>query len=141
VEVTVEAVTAEEVEGGIQTRNTLRVDRWLVGFGPERIEVLQAGGRIGDREIVLSGDFRLEPGERALLFLREGPGPEFFSTLLGWSAFTITGTGADATVARHVGGLATFAVDASGSLVPVDPRSVPTPKTLAELRSAIGAVR
>jgi len=92
---------------------------------------------------VLAGDLRLVPGQRTFLFLRAGPGPEYFSTLLGWSAFTIGGAGPDAPVSRHVVGLATFAVDAGGALVPVDPRSVPTPGTLGELRAAAtsGATR
>ncbi len=137
VEATVEAVTFEEVENGIQTRNTLRVERYLVGSGPDRIDVLQAGGTLGEHTMVVSGDFRLEPGQRTLLFLREGPGPEFFGTLLGWSAFTIDGRGPDAAVARQVEGLATFAVDTQGVLVPVDPRSIPTPSTLRDLRASI----
>ncbi len=137
VEAVVEAVAYEPVEGGIQTRNTLRVERYLVGSGPDRIDVLQAGGRLDEHEIVVSGDLRLQAGQRTLLFLREGPGPELFSTLLGWSAFTIDGAGPDAPVSRQVDGLATFTVNDAGLLVPIEPGSVPTPTTLGALRTAV----
>lgn len=60
------------------TVTTVAVREHLKGQGPERIQVLQAGGKSGPWESRVPGDATLQPGETALLFLncRDAARPE-----------------------------------------------------------------
>lgn len=137
VEARVESVTTERGrDGSLQTRNTLKVESWLAGSGPDRLDVLQFGGTWEGREQRLVGDFRLRPGERAVLFLR-GEGDERHATLLAWSVFHVEGKGDEAAVVRDTTGLSTFVPGSDARLVPVDPEVSPAPRTLRELRAAV----
>ena len=84
----VEATVAERLnepllDGSVQTRNVLTIDRYLKGDGPARLEVVQAGGELPDgRVLVLFGDIALKPGQKVVLFAR-GAAPEVQATLLG----------------------------------------------------------
>lgn len=140
VEATVfERINEPLLDGSVQTRNVLVVDRYLKGQGPERLEVVQAGGELGDgRVLVLFGDIRLKPGMKVVLFAR-GAAPEVHATLLGWSAFEVTGSGDDAKVARNVEGLSLFTQDVDGKLEQAAPDELPAPRTLGELRSQVAA--
>jgi hypothetical protein len=127
------------MDGGVQTRNVLSVTRYLKGSGPERLEVVQVGGTLDDgREVVLFGDIRLQPGARVVLFVR-GSAPEVHATLLGWSAFEVTGSSADAAVTRNVEGLSLFTQTDDGQLAPTGPEHVTAPATLGELRGQVAA--
>ena len=138
----VEATVAErlnepQLDGSVHTRNVLTVDRYLKGDGPTRLEVVQVGGELPDgRVLVLFGDIRLEPGTKIVLFAR-GTAPVVHATLLGWSAFAVSGSGPDAKLTRNVEGLSLFTQDEQGQLEKTTPEELATPRTLGELRSQV----
>jgi len=140
----VEATVAERLnepllDGSVQTRNVLTIDRYLKGDGPARLEVVQAGGELPDgRVLVLFGDIALKPGQKVVLFAR-GAAPEVQATLLGWSAFEIAGSGDDAKITRNVEGLSLFTQDGDGKLQQTTAEEIETPRTLGELRSQVAA--
>ena len=140
VEATVKELINEPLmDGGVQTRNVLEVTSYLKGSGPKMLDVVQPGGALPDgRVLVLSGDIRLRPGARVVLFA-QGTAPEVHATLLGWSAFEVAGTGADAAVERSVRGLSLFTQTDDGQLAPTGADELETPRTLAELRSQVAA--
>ena len=97
----VERVASElDADGNVRTRNTLTVEEWWTGSGPARIDVLQSGGTWQGRRSMVHGDFALEEGQRAVLFLRKGP-DGWYSTLLSWSVFDVQGAGITARVQRQ----------------------------------------
>ena len=113
---TVERVAFERAEdGSLQTRHTLTVESWWTGQGPSTIDVLQTGGEADGVKQALNGDFKLHEGKRVVMFLRQGP-DAWYSTLLSWSVFDITGSGITATVQRQGGDLALKKRGADGLL-------------------------
>jgi hypothetical protein len=59
----------EEGPAGIYTRSTLQPLEALKGVVGERLLVRQAGGTVGNAQVELPGDARLQVGERVLIFL------------------------------------------------------------------------
>lgn|GEM_PF-4104553 len=66
----------------IYTHYTVEVERSVKGLAPAIIEVRLMGGSVGDRELIVAGNPRIENGERVLLFLRDQLD---FYTLVGMS--------------------------------------------------------
>ncbi|MGB9600671.1 MAG: hypothetical protein ACP5QK_12980 [Myxococcota bacterium] len=55
------------------TITTIVVERWIKGNSKEReIKVRQIGGKFGDQHLFITGDARLRPQEKVLLFLTKG---------------------------------------------------------------------
>lgn len=139
VEATVVSIAAEPLpDGTVQTRNVLQVESYLKGDGPQRLDVLQLGGRIGDKVVVVWGDIQLRPGQHVVLFAR-GAAPEVHATLLSWSVFEIVGDGAAAPVVRATEGLEFYKQDERGELSPATEEDLRGPQTLGQLRSQVAA--
>lgn len=65
------------------TITTIVVEKWIKGNSKEReIKVRQIGGKFGDQHLFITGDAKLVPQERVLLFLTKG---EEFRFLLALS--------------------------------------------------------
>jgi len=55
------------------TITTITVEKWIKGSSKEReIRVRQLGGKFKDQHIFITGDAKLNPNERVLLFLTKG---------------------------------------------------------------------
>ena len=66
----------------IYTEYGVDVERVVKGKASDRVVVRLMGGRVGDRELVISGNPSIAVGERVLLFLRDY---ELFHTVVGMS--------------------------------------------------------
>ena len=74
------------------TLTTVRVGEHLKGQGPERLEIVQLGGRSGPWEAHVAGDAVFRPGELALLLLRcRGEGARCNLMALGEGKLTVIG--------------------------------------------------
>jgi hypothetical protein len=102
------------------TVTTVAVREHLKGQGPERVQVLQAGGKSGPWEAHVPGDATLVPGETAILFLncRDAARPELCNLSgLGEGKLAVVG-------------------GARGQEVVVDGRPEPLEATLDRIRAA-----
>lgn len=128
--------TYRQDDGRIYTRTTLKVARYLKGEGPEQLVISQLGGTVGELHMDVPGDLTLQQGQHLVLFAREAEG-RIWPTLLGWSAFLVSGEGPQASVARQHVHLALYRHDMDGILQLVEEGDVPAPTTLADLVSEI----
>ena len=140
VQAKVESSTVERGEMGLVTRHQLTVESWWTGAGPSSITVSQVGGRQGDRIEKIHGDMELEPGDRIVIFLAQGP-DSYWGFLLGWSVFHIDGTGSDAAIHRDAADLGLMRRNKAGLLVKVEPGQLAIPDTLSQLKQAVDAVK
>ena len=131
-------VTINDANGHPMTHTPLVVTAVLAGAAPERIEITQHKGRVGDRELHLPGDGLLEPGSTVVVFAMHAEG-RWWLTALAQSVWSIDGTDAAATATRQLSSLSFFERDpATGKVVPAH-GAVPTRTTLAALRQSITA--
>jgi|YNPNPStandDraft_1061719.scaffolds.fasta_scaffold48176_4 hypothetical protein len=64
------------------TITTITVDKWIKGRSNEKeIKVRQIGGKFKDQQLFITGDARLNQGERVLLFLTKGEEYRFLLAL------------------------------------------------------------
>jgi|GEM_PF-2523628 len=134
------SVAVEMGADGPQTRNTLEVEQWWTGDGPQRIDVLNWGGAWDNKMYRIPGDIELEAGDRVVAFLKHDQGL-YFSTLFGWSVFDVAGTGADAAVTRHESHFGLFQRNKAGVIKPTEASLITTPKTLPELKARVDAAK
>jgi len=125
-----------EADGRIYTQTTLKVLEYLKGEGPEELVVSQLGGTVGDLRMEIPGDLELVQGQRVVLFARSDQG-QLWPTLLGWSAFVVTGQGPEAAVSRPPADLALYRHSPEGVLQVLERGSFTGPTTLRELRDEI----
>jgi hypothetical protein len=118
------------------TATTVRVEQVLAGVAPASLEVRQWRGTLDGRSSAIPGDPSLEPGARAVFFLRNVDG-EWFLTALSQSVFTL-GTEADPRLDRSVE-LALFLRTPNGDLTRLA-EPLPAPRTLSALRTALVGV-
>ncbi|MCS6797377.1 MAG: hypothetical protein NZ898_02410 [Myxococcota bacterium] len=114
----------------------LHVTRGHVAVGTSVI-VRSFGGEIGETAMRIEGEPALEPGLRAVFFLRAGAGGGYFRPVgMSQGVLPIVEAPAGDLVLPGAGGLALVRQDARGVLAPAAPAlSGPTP--LAELRARL----
>lgn len=99
--------------GEIYTRAVLQVRRYLKGEGPERVVVQQLGGRLGELELRVTGNARLEPGDEVVAFLDVDPERQLaFVVGLAQGVFQVRRGVGEVTVWRELGGLAFYSAGA-----------------------------
>jgi hypothetical protein len=90
----VEAVEmTRDTEGRILTRVELRVDATWKGEHEDKVTVVQAGGTVGTRRVVVSGEARYVPGEEVVVFLVANPRGEWLTLELAQGKFEVSRPG------------------------------------------------
>jgi|GEM_PF-1756648 len=118
------------------TATVITVDRTLAGAAPPDLEIRQWRGTLNGRTSAIPGDPSLEPGTRALFFLRNVDG-QWFLTALSQSVFSL-GTETDPRLHRTVD-LALFVRTPDGALQRLA-EPLPVPATLSAMESALRGV-
>jgi hypothetical protein len=118
------------------TVTSVAVDRVLAGSAPTTLNIRQWRGTLDGRSSVVPGDPSLEPGDRALFFLRQVDG-QWFLTALSQSLFSM-GSEADPLLRRDVQ-VALFLRAPTGELSRLA-EPLPAPTTLSALEAALSGV-
>ncbi len=93
----VEAVEMTRDDGDrMVTRVELRVEGTWKGEATGAVTVVQAGGTVGTRRVVVTGEARYVPGEEVVVFLVANPRGEWLTLDLAQGKFTVTRPAPDA---------------------------------------------
>jgi hypothetical protein len=104
----------------IVTWTRVRVTEYLKGAGASELIIRQFGGEVDGLASEIPGDARLVPGQHAVLFLRQGEGVVFLTSLAQSVFFVTIGPDRGPIVRRELGGLS-FARWVNGRMALAEP--------------------
>lgn len=124
------------VAGEVESVVTIAVESVLKGAADTFVSMRVPGGTIGRYRTVMTGAPVMRVGDRAVFFLKRGPGNAFWPVGLSQGVYRVTMSGAGATIAAPV--LAGVTTNPTGPVVRGDARRKALP--VAEFESLVRLV-